>query len=110
GRDFADARVERLAKSIDLERLQVARNDPDIERQRAELTNRLSELRARMGDPLIQVDAPIDSERVIAIMPGGEIKPLAYNVESRRWEARFDIPTYAAEGAYEIVVIVIRRA
>ncbi len=62
---------------------------------------------ARHGDPLLSIQAPQDAQQVIAILPGGEIKRLAYNAASRHWEARFDIPTYAAEGAYSIKIVIV---
>lgn len=62
---------------------------------------------SRPGDPLISIDAPPDARRVVALMPGGEIKPLIFNLDSRRWEARFDIPGYAPEGDYAITAIFI---
>src|SRR5258708_38317839 len=62
-----------------------------------------------MGDPLIQVQAPIDSLQVVALMPNGEPKPLAYNPASGMWEARFDIPGYTTEGDYRITVIIVSK-
>lgn len=62
---------------------------------------------ARWGDPLISVEAPADAMQVIAVMPNGEIKKLVFNAASRHWEARFDIPMYAAEGEYSVTVIVV---
>jgi Ca-activated chloride channel family protein len=63
----------------------------------------------RAGDPLISVEAPSDAKRVVALLPGGEVKKLLWNVENHKWEARFDIPTYAPEGEYSITVIVVRH-
>lgn len=64
-------------------------------------------LQARHGDPLLSIEAPPDAQQIIAIMPGGEIKRLAYSAASHHWEARFDIPTYAAEGAYSIKIVIV---
>jgi hypothetical protein len=47
--------------------------------------------------------------KVVAIMPNGEIKPMAFNAESRRWEARFDIPGYAKEGTYRVTVVIVGK-
>ena len=66
-------------------------------------------VQARAGDPLIRVEAPADAAHVIAILPGNEVKRLVYNRDTRRWEARFDIPTYAAEGDYPVTVIVVLK-
>lgn len=61
------------------------------------------------GDPLITVQANADAREVIAILQGGEIKKLRFNPANRKWEARFDIPTYASEGNYVVTVIVVPR-
>jgi Ca-activated chloride channel family protein len=66
-----------------------------------------SRLAARPGAPLISVQAPPDSARVVALLPGGVIKNLVWNALAGKWEARFDIPTYAAEGEYSITVIIV---
>ncbi len=63
----------------------------------------------RAGDPLLTVEAPADALQVIALMPGGDIKKLVYNPTSKAWEARFDIPTYTAEGDYAVTVIVVHK-
>jgi hypothetical protein len=68
------------------------------------------ELRMRVGgDPLIAVEAPADAQQVIAILPGGEIKRLVYAPDRRRWEARFDTPTYVTDGEYVITIIIILK-
>jgi hypothetical protein len=63
----------------------------------------------RTGDPLLSIEAPADAQQVVALLPGGEVKRLAYDAHSGRWEARFDIPTYAAEGDFAITVIIVRK-
>jgi len=45
----------------------------------------------------------------VAVMPDGEIKRLEFNRDSERWEARFDIPTYAREGDYRIQILIVGR-
>lgn len=62
---------------------------------------------ARYGDPLIQVNAPRNARSVVAIFPDGQVKPLEWNGDSHRWEARFDIPTYVSQGAYSVQIIVV---
>lgn len=64
-------------------------------------------LASRAGDPLITIDAPADARRVVALMPGGEIKPLVWNPVTSRWEVRFDIPGYAAQGDYAITAVFV---
>jgi hypothetical protein len=66
-------------------------------------------LYAQAGDPLINVQAPADAAQVIALLPGGEIKRLVYIERENRWQARFDIPTYAPEGEYIITVVIVKR-
>ncbi|HVF85218.1 MAG TPA: VIT domain-containing protein, partial [Abditibacteriaceae bacterium] len=82
-----------------------------LKREIARLSNRYERLAAasslpqrwvggggfRSGDPLISVEAPDDTDQVTALLPGGVIKRLLFNAQSRKWEARFDIPTYASE-------------
>lgn len=106
---FVDARLERLAIEVELDRLEKTQGPPapEISSHRAELQKRWEELRARMGDPLIQVEAPEDALQVIALLPGGEIKRLVWNRDARRWEARFDIPGYTEEGTYRITVVIV---
>ncbi len=112
--EYTNWRLERIAVEVELDKLEKLPK-ADLQRQErlaerlAFLTERDRELRARMGDPLIQIEAPADSKDVIALMPGGEVKRLFYNTDSRRWEARFDIPGYAAEGVYEITIIVVHK-
>lgn len=65
-----------------------------------------SETRAQGGDPLIQVEASPDAANVVALMPDGDIKRLLYNPVSKKWEARFDIPMTAKEGAYVVQIII----
>jgi hypothetical protein len=118
-RPYAVARTERLALRTDAEKLdQLLSATPTqadatrleaLQRRRGEMRKREAELRARMGDPLIRIDAPADAEQVVALLPGGEIKRLQFNPASRQWEARFDIPTYASEGQYEITVVILHR-
>jgi Ca-activated chloride channel family protein len=64
---------------------------------------------SRPGDPLIRVRATPDAEQVIALLPGGEIKRLLFNPERGEWQARFDIPTYAADGDYFVRVIFVLK-
>ena len=113
---FAKDRLARIAARTEGEALDAqlsSKPDPaqaaELQAKRAELKRREEELRARMGDPLLSVEAPPDAQSVVALMPNGEIKPLAWEVAAGKWQAHFDIPTYAAEGAYEVNVIVVLR-
>ena len=83
-----------------------------LEQQRQEKAAKLSyatRYHLRLGDPLIAIDAPRDALQVVAVMPDGQIKRFQWNDAAQRWEARFDIPNYAAEGAYEIRVVVVEK-
>ena len=119
GEDYALARTERVALKIELEKLarQVdaattqgrSKQLTQLAKRQANLRLREEALRARMGDPLISVAAPADAVQVIALLPNGEVKRLAYDPDKRCWEARFDIPAYAPEGQYVITVIIILK-
>lgn len=118
-RDYALARVERLKLHSDLEKVNRAIEEADnasppadataLRERQAKLEKQEETFAARMGDPLIYVEAPSDAVRVVALMPDGEAKPLEYNKTAGRWEARFDIPLHAREGDYVVTVIVVLR-
>jgi Ca-activated chloride channel family protein len=61
----------------------------------------------RSGDPLLTVDAPRNAKSVIAVFPGGDLKPLAWNTKTEKWEVRFDIPATFKEGTYKVEVFVL---
>ncbi len=61
------------------------------------------------GDPLLRVKAPADARAVIAVLPDGTIRNLAFQPASASWEAHFDIPTYAADGFYRVQVVIVAR-
>jgi hypothetical protein len=107
-------RLARIAAHADgeaIDRLLASNPDPaEVARltaQRAALKRKEDEIHARMGDPLLQVVAPENVQSVVAQMPDGEIKPLAWNAANQDWEARFDIPTYAAEGDYTVNIVIV---
>ncbi len=64
---------------------------------------------AQPGDPLIQIKAPADTLSVLAILPDGTPLPLRRDAKSGRWEARFDIPTYAPDGPYAVQIVMTRQ-
>lgn len=76
--------------------------------ERSGISLQLNQL-MRPGDPLISINAPSDALQVIALLPGGEIKRLVYNEKAKRWEVRFDIPTYAPEGEFPISVVIVAK-
>lgn len=112
-KDYAEARVERLEADINLSKLENNIIDDEYkanpEAAKKKLETRIEELRARMGDPMITVDAPGDAKRVVAVLPGGETKVLEYNPSKKQWEARFDIPLYAREGSYTIDIVIVLK-
>ena len=75
--------------------------------QRGEPLITAADYRLRWGDPLISVRAPADCQKVVAILPSGELLPLAFDAVKAAWEARFDVPTYNQEGEYKVVIILV---
>ena len=96
-----DARLKTEASTLSASEKQV------LSTQRAKLAASENELMVRMGDPLIQVEAPENAQQVIAIFPDGTIKKMTWNADAQKWETRFDVPTYAAEGQYSVQVAVV---
>ncbi|OPZ81377.1 MAG: hypothetical protein BWY76_03050 [bacterium ADurb.Bin429] len=116
--DWARIRVERLtarfrADGLDAQiRALETANQPvptELTAQALQQRQREQQLAVRMGDPLITVDAPADAKEVLAVLPNGEMKPLRYNADRKRWEARFDVPAYAKSGEYEITILVVLK-
>ncbi len=70
------------------------------------LSSNGSRFAARPGDPLIRIFAPQTARRVVAILPDGQILPLTWNIQTKAWEARFDVPGYVADGAYRVAVLI----
>jgi hypothetical protein len=95
-----------------LDQLLAGKTDPAavqaLRARREELARREAELRARMGDPLIQVER---RGRRAGHRPSARRRNQAplWNVDAKRWEARFDIPTYASEGTYHITVVIVGK-
>ena len=85
-------------KFLSWEKSRIARGEPMLSAE---------EYRLRAGDPLISVIAPANCQRVIAITPDGTLVPLRFNALNGAWEARFDVPTYAASGRYETQIIIV---
>ncbi|BCM89531.1 hypothetical protein IAD21_01378 [Abditibacteriota bacterium] len=77
------------------------------EAQIAELKQRENQLHVRVGDPLIAVKAPQNARSIVALLPSGELLPLRFNLETKQWEARFDIPTYRGEGEFGIQIFLV---
>lgn len=103
---YADDRVERIEVEVQLERLSQRQPTAEEKALIAQLEKRRDELRARMGDPMIRVQAPPDA-RVIAKFPDGSTKALRWNDAKQIWEANFDIPPNAPEGVYRVLVTIL---
>ncbi len=56
------------------------------------------------GDPYIEVWAPSDARRVVAIFPFGLIKDLAYDELRDLWRGRFLVPAGIPDGYYPVLV------
>ena len=61
------------------------------------------------GDPLLQISAPKDAKSVVAIMPNGEIKPLEWREQTKRWEANFDIPMDTRADSYLVTIVIVDK-
>jgi hypothetical protein len=61
------------------------------------------------GDPYIEVKAPQEAERVVAVFPTGDAKELVWDDMKKAWTGRFDIPFGTPEGEYRVTVIVVHR-
>lgn len=113
-KEFGKLRVQRIKARTQREKavaqLQQSPADTALRMRVAELARRENELTVRMGDPLIAVVAPADCRQIIAVLPSGEIKSLLFNPQNNQWEARFDVPIYASEGAYTITIVVVAKS
>lgn len=66
---------------------------------------------AQPGDPLIRItDAPNDTRLIVAVLPDGTTIPLVKDARTGAYEAHFDIPLSAAEGVYNVRVILVRAS
>lgn len=96
--DVKNAGGTPLDAYIEWEKSRIKRGEPVITSEQYVL---------RPGDPLISVVAPANCQRIVAILPSGELLPLSYDAQKGAWQARFDVPTYAGEGAYQIQIIIV---
>lgn len=100
-------RADVLRTEIEIDDLSWRQLTPDEAKRREELEHRRNELFARMGDPLLVVQAPKDAQ-VSARLPDGRLVPLAWNSQALRWEHRFDLPPGTREGIVVIHVWIVR--
>ena len=102
--------IEEFSKQLSL-RPELARDAKTKTRHGAlkEKLYRSANAQYRWGDPLISIQAPADALQVVALMPDGTIKKLQFDAELKKWQARFDVPTWASEGDYKITIFIVRR-
>lgn len=96
-------RADVLLTELELDSLSWRTLTPEEQAKRDELEKKREELFARMGDPLLIVQAPRDA-KVSALLPDGRLVSLAYNAQAQRWEHRFDLPPGSTEGEVTIPV------
>lgn len=96
-------RAEILQLDLEIDRLLWRPLTPEETAKRDEMERRRKELFARMGDPLLIVEAP-PTARVSARLPDGRLVSLGWNGQAMRWEHRFDLPPGSQEGSVEIPV------
>lgn len=99
-------RADVLRTEMEIDALSWRKLTPEEEARRAELEKKRNELFARMGDPLLVVQAPKDA-RVAALLPDGRLVGLAWNSQTMRWEHRFDLPPGSTEGTVVIPVWIV---
>lgn len=99
----AELRAEILRLGYELDNLSYRTLTPEETAQRDELERRQRELYARMGDPLLIVNAP-PTASVSARLPDGRLVELTWSTRALRWEHRFDLPPGSSEGTVLIPV------
>ncbi len=98
-----ELRAEILRLGYQLDNLSYRTLTPEETAQRDELERRQRELYARMGDPLLIVNAP-PTASVSARLPDGRLVELTWSTRALRWEHRFDLPPGSSEGTVLIPV------
>ncbi len=114
---WARARVDHLLERIHMEGFREEWRDEIVELSRrykfvTPYTSFLAAPRALLrprvikpGDPVLQVHAPADTERVTVVFPFGETKPAHYDDERDLWVCRFLVPAGIEDGDYDAIVI-----
>ncbi len=104
---YTDWRVERLYVQTLLDKLEKQPRTAEVEAEIKRLSDRRTQLVAKMGDPLISITLPKDTLSAIAIMPWGEVRPLQTLSNSGTWQGRFDIPAGVTDGQKTICIVAI---
>lgn len=99
-------RMDILREEVLIDMLNQEPASPTRDAKLIEMNKRREALRAKFGDPIIQVVAPQHAKSVVASFPDGEVKPLTWNTSQHMWEVRFDIPSYFNQGKYDVKVVV----
>lgn len=63
--------------------------------------------RVQGGDPYIDVNAPEDTVRVVALFPDGRIMNLERDPKTDHFRGQFDIPCLTPEGDYVVTLIIV---
>jgi hypothetical protein len=104
---YAKARIETIGVEVEIDQLEKLPQTTAVKSKIVALSSRQKALHARMGDPLLSLDAPQNAKMVVAKFTDGTIKPLVWNWSTSRWEVRFDIPGDAKNGKWDISVTVL---
>lgn len=96
-------RADVLLTELELDGLMWRNRTPEESELMGQLEKKRRELFARMGDPLLIVQAPKDA-KVSALLPDGRLVSLTWNAQASRWEHRFDLPPGSKEGEAKIPV------
>ncbi len=114
---WARARVDHLLERIHMEGFREEWRDEIVELSRrykfvTPYTSFLAAPRALLrprvikpGDPVLQVRAPADTQRVTVVFPFGETKPAHYDEQRDLWVCRFLVPAGIEDGDYDAIVI-----
>jgi len=103
GRRYKEYRADVLLARLELDSLSWRTLTPEEQAKRAEVEKRERDLFARMGDPLLQVEAG-PAAAVTAKLPDGQIVRLTWNASAQLWQHRFDLPPGTPEGEVKIPI------
>lgn len=107
--NWSEARFEVHAVETELDRLQDMEMTPELQAQLDLLIAQRKILRARLGDPIAWVVAPQDAKLVVAKLPNGELKQMAWHEGRQRWELRFEVPAWMEEGEFSIPIMIVHK-
>ncbi len=110
GDEWINWRIERIETDVMLDKLEKEQRTPELERQIANLQAKYNELRARMGDPKVQVRLLQGTVKASARFPWGAAISLTLNRANGLWEARFDVPLSAREGTQDVQIVAVDAA